>query len=445
MGVVAGESVRGRGTAEGTVSPVIDATAVLASDAALPARDRLLDDESMRTLFAEVLAEQGAMRIDRVVRMRGKYRPGESLRVLFRVWSGARSWLVSGRMRAAGTETLYREALTRAVACPPLRAVVHVPAMRTVFWTFPNDRRIEPHTTAGIAAHAVRAAGVVDPTVELAGYAPERALVYRVGQRGSGEATAFVKAYAPGDGVAAGRTLRTLADGIAAAGVDLVIPRVLGVDGDVLVIEAMRGRHLHALEPGEHADAFVALGRAVGALHLLPSTALPAADPFGAPAIGEAVRVLSAIRPDVGTAVNRLGAELDTRRPAGRARAVIHGDLNSRNWLACDARVALFDLDQASVGDPAIDLGGVLAWMRARTLTGAWSADRERTLVSALYAGYGSVRPLPPPAVLGWHRAAALLVERGVRAITRLRRDQLARLPAILDHARRALREVERA
>ena len=49
--------------------------------------------------------------------------------------------------------------------------------------------------------------------------------------------------------------------------------------------------------------------------------------------------------------------------------------------------------------------------------------------------GYASVRPLPSETSLAWHTAAALLTERAVRAITRVRLQTLKDLDRTIDDA----------
>src|SRR5207244_1686859 len=52
---------------------------------------------------------------------------------------------------------------------------------------------------------------------------------------------------------------------------------------------------------------------------------------------------------------------------------------------------------------------------------------------------YRSVRALPPAHSLAWYTAAALLGERALRAVTRVRPRGLARLSTVLDMAAREL------
>ena len=66
---------------------------------------------------------------------------------------------------------------------------------------------------------------------------------------------------------------------------------------------------------------------------------------------------------------------------------------------------------------------------------GSISRAEEATLERALLAGYATVREPPERSGLDWHLAAALLGERALRAITRLRVPGLLCLPRLLADA----------
>jgi Ser/Thr protein kinase RdoA (MazF antagonist) len=101
--------------------------------------------------------------------------------------------------------------------------------------------------------------------------------------------------------------------------------------------------------------------------------------------------------------------------------------------------VALIDLDQAGLGPAAADLGSALAGIRYSALVADEAARGDR-LQRALVDGYASLRDVPDPETLRWHVAAALLSERALRAVSRIRPDGLAHLGAVLADARAALR-----
>lgn len=421
------------------------------SDRALPGRDVLLDAEETRSVLSRTLGE-GRVRIDGVTRVRAKYRPGESLRVLYRVEVQGETHLVSGRMRAAGADRLFEEAREAATPCGSLRGVALDRDLQCVFWTFPNDRRLR-QPTIPFERHPLMDelwGGSVALTV--AGYAPERAVVYRVEREGSRGALAYLKQFAPGGARPARDVLVGLASANHRAARPVRVPRVLGPDeadeadeaDDLLVTEAIGGTHLHALSDSSLDGAFLGLGSALGRLHALPlASPLVLEDPFSASALRAGAHILAPTRPDLAEDVAMLTSRLIASRPAVGDRVWIHGDLNSRNWLTVGDEVGLFDFDQSMAGPPGVDVGSVLAWMRVRTLLGLWSPFREAALVERFMAGYARHQPPFERHDMWWYRAAALLLQRAVRAVTRVRERQLALLPHVVAAAAADLEAME--
>jgi hypothetical protein len=60
-------------------------------------------------------------------------------------------------------------------------------------------------------------------------------------------------------------------------------------------------------------------------------------------------------------------------------------------------------------------------------------------LSRALLSGYAELQATPDAAAIRAHTAAALLAERSLRVVTRVRPEGLQRLPALLAAAREAL------
>lgn len=77
--------------------------------------------------------------------------------------------------------------------------------------------------------------------------------------------------------------------------------------------------------------------------------------------------------------------------PAGGA-APIHRDLHPRQLLLTRSRVWLLDWDLAAQGDPALDVGNLCAYLRAR-----WQATAAEKAVAAFLTGYA---PTSGPGVL---------------------------------------------
>jgi hypothetical protein len=100
-------------------------------------------------------------------------------------------------------------------------------------------------------------------------------------------------------------------------------------------------------------------------------------------------------------------------------------------------RLFLLDLDQAATGAAALDVGSVIAGLYCESCVGLLSDEDCSSLISAFLAGYGLTEE--SRASLRWYVAAALLEERALRAITRIRFGGLEKLPEILTTAEAVL------
>ena len=107
---------------------------------------------------------------------------------------------------------------------------------------------------------------------------------------------------------------------------------------------------------------------------------------------------ISALLPTVGKVYVDLAAHLAERLdrlPAGPS-GLAHGDLKCDHVIVDRDRLRLIDLDRAGVGDPAVDLGALLADLRW------WCPGRAGRFAVALHAGYG------PCEAERWTRAQTL-------------------------------------
>jgi Ser/Thr protein kinase RdoA (MazF antagonist) len=113
-------------------------------------------------------------------------------------------------------------------------------------------------------------------------------------------------------------------------------------------------------------------------------------------------------------------------------RVCLHGDVHPKNGILRGERLTLIDLDQCGTGDAAADLGSLLASLTYGRITSGASRTSTKSLGEAFLSGYESARALPARASLRWHTAAALLAERALRAVNRVRPEGLARLRELL-------------
>jgi tRNA A-37 threonylcarbamoyl transferase component Bud32 len=412
----------------------------LAPDAALPQRDVLLDPDLVARLLERLLVRGGRARIDRCERTRAKYRVGESLRVLHRLEVDGRGHDVAARAFTDGRgESAYRAAAETAAPAAGLRPVAYEPELDAVFWTFPNDRKLSD--LAALVGCAARELAPQWARSVVVAYAPEKAATARWID-GAGATIGFAKAYAGLEGVATQRVHERLGRALGTRDALLGLPRPLAYSERrrTLLLEPVAGRRLDDLQASDRLEGTRVLGRAAAALHRLPVGGLSRFRRLEAAGLERAAATIGRARPDVARAAAELADAL-VRHPGHAAGDVVclHGDLHAKNAVLRDGRVTLIDLDQAAAGPAAADLGGFLAGLRYDRCIGALDHADERALARALLAGYAEVAEPPAPEVLRAATAAALLAERALRAVNRVRPLGLRRLSELLADGQRLL------
>jgi len=397
-------------------------TALLAPDPAVPMRDALLDERGMASRLGADACE----------RINAKYRVGDSLRVAYRLDVAGASHTLATRTFVGRSASVYRRAVANAAPVNGLPPVVHVPELESVFWTFPNDRRLAGlRLLAGGSDELDRLVGRPVAGTVLQAYAPERAATAAC-LDGGGEVLAYVKVHWD----AAERELanaEAAARAVGPADPHLRLPRVLGAllpDG-VLVLEPLAGERLDGLAPGDLGPALHAFGRALATLHDVRPLPPRRFDRLDAERLALAADVIGRARPDCQGAAGRLLARLQERPPEGEP-VHLHGDANLRNGLLDGRRVALVDLEDASAGPAAADLGFVLAGLLA-------AREEDAALGAELLGGYARIARVPDGEELRWHTAASVLARIAVPAVGRIRPALLARLESLLGAAEELL------
>jgi Phosphotransferase enzyme family len=362
------------GVGAGVTAPVVTG---LAPDPTFPRRDVLLDAEAMRERLSALLGTE----VEACERLRATYHPGRSLRVLLRVRANGAARLAYARMFPRGTRSFP--------------GGLRDEELSTVVGVFPADRKL-----AALPRFA---------DARLVAYAPEKSATFAV--RG-----AFVKLYADD----AWRRTRRVHEALWARGVSVPAVADAWPESRALAVEAVRG------EQPRDAEGYRAFGAALARLHGLRPLDARRSTRLEPESLREAATTIAAVRPDVGATAHALAAALGSAT-AGPI-ACLHGDVHPKNALVADGAATLVDLDDVTGGDVAVDLGSALAGIRYDGLFG----DGDPARAGALLEGYAAHAALPREAALRRCTAAALLGERALRAVTRLRGPGLERLHDVL-------------
>ena len=410
----------------------------LAPDPALPQRDDLLDDVLVGARLHELFEGASAgVQMTECMRLRAKYRMGESLRATYRIVDDNGSRLVSARMftvdKAARQLARAREAALSA-GVPP-HSVLLDESMSTVFWVFPQDRKL--HGLGQLTCPPASLREVFgEPWVhsELMAYMPEKSATARCSDE-SGVTVGFAKMQIGDEGRRSVSVLRAARRGLAEQGL-LQLPDVIGYlpERHLALFSPAPGLPLHQVDRAAVPDAMAALGAALSVLHRQPTEGFAPFTRLRPDSVAHAGRLVDAARPDLAPLTQKLvGSLLSTPRASG-PRVLLHGDLHPKNVLVHDAGVSLVDLDQAGVGPAAAELGGTLARLWCPRPGDEIEPGRAAAAADVLLDSYDHP---PPYDDLLWHAAAALLVERAARAVGRVDGAVMADLDRVLATALR--------
>lgn len=395
----------------------------LALDPALPQRDLLLDE----TVMAQYLSRLMIPGVRSCERLRTKYRVGTSLRVLYRVEGVEQSYRIAAR------------AFPKARQGDRQSAEIHATELNTSFWLFPNDRKIRNLSLLDVIPGELRQIqGQQWTRSRIVGHAPEKSLTAQcIGENDA--VLAYAKIYAGDEGRQIFNTYAHVNAELATN--HLRVPRALSYYGDhrLLLLESLPGVSLSAVRSWQRKHSFFLLGKTLRDLHVIsPPSWLPPSTRLKPEALARATATISQARPDVTALVQRLSDRLRQhyRADSEDEPALLHGDVHPKNILLNNDRVYLLDLDQAAVGKPVADLASVIAGLYSTSCVGALTWSEAVSLSRNLLAGYG---PLNNSTSLQWHIAAALLTERALRSVTRIRIESLQRLPDILSTAEAVL------
>ena len=423
--------------------------AALAADPAVPARDVVLDPDAVARRLPALLGSAAPFDLCRLER--AKYRIGESVRAVYRVRSGGEQHLVAARSFANGSGRIaYAQALEAAVPAGGLNPVAHDLPIDTVWWTFPNDRRLTSLT-------ALMSPSLLSPGAEWRSWtrsevvqlAPERTVTVRA-LDADGGVVGYAKAYAPTPVSPIPELVaryELMADGFAAASLGVASPRVAASSQEhgIILQEAMPGHPWSDVGPDALPVVMHRLGEALACTHGFDTA------PFEATGIHRFARLsaeravhcaelVATGRPDVADLAQRVGERLAAAEPPDLGvDCVLHGDVHPKNALLDGDRLSMIDIDQAGLGPAAADIASLIARVQYGTMIGDWDAITARQLIRAFVESYGAHRALPDQDTIRWHVAAATVAERALRAVSRVRVEGLTHLPELLLRAEAAL------
>jgi aminoglycoside phosphotransferase (APT) family kinase protein len=408
-------------------------TNAIALDAALPRRDVLLDAPMMRSVLP-ILGIDEPPSIDDCTLVRVNYQVGRSVRAVYRIVIDDTTHTVAARMfRAGKSADAFAQARRAAADVGRLRGIAHHAELDTVFWLFPNDRKIGTLRRVLETSTPVPGAASFATRRRLVAYAPEKSATIACEDAGR-RSVAYAKVGAAHQAARDYNTYATLRSALQAGEPRLRLPAPLAYDHAhrTLWLEAIDGRRLADSAPCDEIDDVRMLGGAVATFHGLPAGEAPVFDRFSPEHLTKNAAIFRVVRRDVADVAEALASRLARTTPVGEPIACLHGDLHPKNAIVSGDRLALIDVEDVAAGPAAADIGSLVAsfvYLReARRIT----VTRWARLVCAFLAGYEAVRPVPSMSSVAWHAAAALFVERASRAVTRIRPLGLANLPQLL-------------
>ncbi|HEX7330903.1 MAG TPA: aminoglycoside phosphotransferase family protein [Pyrinomonadaceae bacterium] len=406
----------------------------LAPDPALPQRDLLLDDRQMAAHLSLLFTRGGPSVIDSCEKQRIKYRIGESLRVLYRLSVNGRAHLVAAKAFAGP----FSETAVGISEISQRKSGQSVDSdIKAAFWVFPDDRKIrhlsllrdKPETLSLVLGGKWhRSEGVA--------YVPEKCATARCLDR-NGQTIAYAKMYAAAEEHRVAETYRQLASGCTR----VVKPLEYSQLHHLLLLQAVPGSRIADLQDKQLSDGFAGLAQTLACFHSISiASHLQRFRRHDPDRLHNCARIIARARPDIAAVANELDRELRSTILCDEPLVCLHGDVHPKNGIASNGLVTLIDLDQSAVGPAAADLGSMLALLHYNWRTGLLTHKRKQELASAFLDAYAGSRQLPSQRSLTWHTAAALLSERALRSVNRIRPEGLRHLSLLLDDAREILR-----
>lgn len=341
----------------------------LIADPVLPQRDFLLDSDFMAALFSRELGAHSPLVVEGCEHLRTTYHAGESLRVAYRVKAGEQSCVVAGRaFPEGGSRKCFEQQASAKAECKPFRPVFHHAETESVFWTFPNDRKIA--NLNQLVEIPLELAELFTPRwtkSSIVAYAPENCATAQCLSE-QGDLMAYAKVYASDHHQTCFNTYTALRNSAENQRVEIHFPKVIyhSMRHHILVLQALSGRRIADVKGREVYGAFSRLGQTLAGLHTLPIPAHLSEFPrFTELHMRLAASTIGFVRPELAQLASEVCEQLCSKKKEQSEPSVcLHGDVHPKNGILLEKGTALIDLDQASVGPPAADLSSLLAALR---------------------------------------------------------------------------------
>lgn len=430
------------------------------ADAALVRRDRglpdlgvLLDEEALTERLAATCRRSDITGLSLTYL---RYKPAQSCVAAARAEVGGQPIDLIVKAFCPSARVKFAKAIARPAVSGPLGpGSFMLDGMRLVVWVGANDSRLERLAALASPEGLMRVSRRLgwpacgDLALETLRHNPERRYVGRLLR--NGRAVATLRCYLKADYAMA----RAKTGALVSRGPLRIARRLAHATWKrLLAFEYLEGDLLHErlLRGGAHAGAMELVGAALAHLHAQDAGALPrrSSTSDGAGLLRLA-RDLGHLHPPIAGDALRLAERLAGHLAADAADVCpIHGDFYARQVLLDADTVALLDLDEASLGDPAVDLGRFGADLEAAVLDGRLPSAAPGTLIAPLVEGYrrnggAPVRRLDVQVAAQLFRLAAHPFRRRDAGWPSAIEATLARVDGLLDAAapsapRRALR-----
>lgn len=444
-------------------------TRIAPNDAQLPFLATLLDERTMACIFERHLIAQPSVRfaITQCEIERIKYRPHRNCLVAYRLTlngdTDERELRVCvGMFEPAEAQSRYLSSLSTAIAIPQFAPVIHIEALDSVMWVFPNERKLKAlpiladagKLRESVVTQVVRSrwgAGweIVHLSHSVSNYFPEHSCCAHVHLNLFNTVNAtrrnweiIGKIHYDDAGSQTHETMSALW-GRSDSDVAFARPLVYAPDQQIHWQERVPGVTLHSLLETGAATKIVLnrIARAIGALHRISGvTPQRIAISDVVEDLNKARLIIADVRPDCAAAVaDVVGILLDSvKYVTSEALATMHGDLHSKNILVDDAQIYLVDLDRVCIGPAIMDLGSFLAELIYRGCISGLPWEALELQLQAIVESYCQSVPWRiADKDMAWHTASALIRERALRAVTSLKPGGWNTLREILATAHR--------